>query len=204
MHCPPEFRNFDGSFNLRLQRVPVLGILVQKVSKVKFPVNAEYGDIVKGLPFKPGSISGIYSSHVLEHLALDELRICLQNSYRYLGKNGVFRAVLPNLQEAAENYLREKGRGNRNAASDFMRYTFLGYEKRPKGFWEILLWRLSGHHHFWMWDYESLEKELLDAGFSKVYKSAYSQSSDTQFCVAEQEGRFDYNALCIEAIKQED
>jgi predicted SAM-dependent methyltransferase len=199
--CPQEFTNYDGSFNLRMQRNLLLGTFARKLSAVHFPANALYADIVKGLPVKENSLKGIFSSHVLEHLSLEEMRISLRNCYKYLQPGGIFRSVLPNLQEAIENYGREKSNGNKRAAYDFMNYTFLGYEKRPASVKDLVKWRLSGHHHFWMWDYESLEIELIDAGFSKVYRSKYNASEDPYFNYAESKGRFDYNALCFEAIK---
>lgn len=199
--CVDEFLNYDGSFNLRMQRNMLVGGLVKKMAAVKFPALAIYGDIIKGLPVKPGSLKGIYSSHVLEHLALDELRKSIRNCYAYLQPGGIFRSVLPNMEEAARSYLRDKEAGNKRAAYDFMHYTFLGYEHRPTSLKDIIKWRLSGHHHFWMWDYEALEVELLDAGFSKVTRSAYHQSADSYFNHVEVEARYDYNALCFEAVK---
>jgi len=200
-HCPGEFTNFDGSFNLLMQRNPLLGFFVKKITSTVFPANAKYGDIVKGLPLKENSVKGIFSSHVLEHLSLEELRISLHNCYKYLQPGGTFRSVLPNLEESVHSYLSEKEKGNKSAAVDFMNYTFLGYEKRPSSIKDLIKWRLSGHHHFWMWDYEALEIELYNAGFKKVYRSSYHESADPYFNFVEMKGRFDYNALCVEAVK---
>jgi predicted SAM-dependent methyltransferase len=199
--CPPEFTNFDGSFNLRMQRSVIVGGLIKKMSSVRFPDNALYADIVKGLPVKNNSLKGIFSSHILEHLALNELRTSLRNCYDYLQPGGIFRAVLPNLEEAIQSYVKEKLAGNKEAAINFMSYTFLGYEKRPTSVMDLLKWRLSGHHHFWMWDFEALQLELMNAGFTTVYRSGFNKSIDAYFNHAEFPSRFDYNALCIEAIK---
>lgn len=201
IHCPDAFTNFDGSVNLLMQRNPLIGYLIKKTTTTLFPANALYGDIVKGLPLNENSVKGIFSSHVLEHLSLEELRISLKNCYKYLKPGGTFRSVLPNLEEAVNSYISEKKKGNKSAAVDFMNYTFLGYPKRPKSIMDLIKWRLSGHHHFWMWDYEALEIELYNAGFKKVYRSYYNESIDPYFKNVESKGRFDYNALCVEAIK---
>ncbi len=200
-HCPEDFTNFDGSFNLKMQRMPLLGSVVKKVSGTKFPENAMYGDIIAGLPVKESSLKGIYSSHVLEHLALDDLRISLRNAHKYLKPGGRFRSVLPNLADCVRSYLAEKASGDNQAAVNFMNYTFLGYQQRPRGIKDLVKWRLSGYHHFWMWDYEALEKELYDAGFKKVSNSGFNTSEDEYFKLVEVKGRFDFNALCVEAIK---
>lgn len=200
-HCPEEFTNYDGSVNLLMQRKPLIGFFVKKMTDTVFPPNALYGNIAKGLPVGENSIKGIYSSHVLEHLSLEELRKSLRNSLKYLKPGGIFRSVLPNLEDCVQSYMAEKSSGNKLAALDFMNYTFLGYQKRPSGIIDLVKWHLSGYHHFWMWDYEALEIELYDAGFSKVYRSKYHESADPYFKYAEAKGRFDFNALCVEAIK---
>lgn len=200
-HCPSEFINYDGSFNLYMQRLPLIGTLVKNAVSVKFPSNAQYGDIVKGLPMEAGSADGLYSSHVLEHLPLEDLRKALRNCHRYLKPGGLFRSVLPNLEDCLRTYRDERAAGDPMAAHHFMQYTFLGYEMRPKGFVDLLKWHFSGYHHFWMWDYEAMEKELYDAGFSKVSRSGFNQSADPYFKHVEVAGRFDFNALCFEAVK---
>ena len=73
--CAPEgWRNFDASPRLRLEKCPVIGRFIRQPV---FPSNCEYGDIVKGLPFAPVTVDVLYSSHVLEHLSLEDLRMTL-------------------------------------------------------------------------------------------------------------------------------
>ena len=73
-----------------------------------FPANVEYGDIVKGLPVPTGSCRGIYSSHVLEHLALNDLRKALRETHRLLAEGGTFRLVVPDLEHEARTYLADE------------------------------------------------------------------------------------------------
>jgi len=47
------------------------------------------------------SCRGVYASHVLEHLALDEFHRAIENTMRILEKGGVFRLVVPDLEWAA-------------------------------------------------------------------------------------------------------
>ena len=70
-----------------------------------WPQNVEFGDIVRGLPIEEGSCRAIYCSHVLEHLALDDFRVALHNTYRYLAPEGVFRFVVPDLKVLATDYV---------------------------------------------------------------------------------------------------
>jgi predicted SAM-dependent methyltransferase len=63
------------------------------------------GDILKGLPVADGSCQGIYRSHVLKHLALDEVGTTLRNAFRHLKPGGTFRTVLPDLERLARDYV---------------------------------------------------------------------------------------------------
>jgi hypothetical protein len=94
-HCvPSQWLNFDASPTLRLERLPVVGRLVRKNAR-RFPANVIYGDIVHGLPVKANSCDGVYCSHVLEHLALEDCRRALVNTYRIMKRgdipNGIAR-----------------------------------------------------------------------------------------------------------------
>ena len=74
LSAPENWVNFDSSPTLRLQKIPLIGGIATR--KVRFPDNIKYGDIVKGLPNIPyNSCDGVYCSHVLEHLSLEDMRI---------------------------------------------------------------------------------------------------------------------------------
>lgn len=195
---PESFLNYDSSFNLYLQRSFFRFFWSHKV---KYPDDVMFGDVVKGLPVAPGSIKGIYSSHVLEHLSYSDCQKAIKNSFTYLEKGGIFRCVLPNLEAQIQSYLSMKQRNDKDAANKFMRFTFLGYEDRPNTLRSLMRWYLATDRHFWMWDYDSLSTELLKAGFTSVKRSAYNMSADPVFNTAEDPSRFEFDALCIEAVK---
>lgn len=78
--CAPEsWFNFDSSRNLWIERLPLIGRFyagpkaIGKGQQVKrrFPEHIRYGDIVRGLPVSENSCSGVYASHILEHLSLE-------------------------------------------------------------------------------------------------------------------------------------
>ena len=196
----PEFWiNFDSSPTLRLQRIPVISIIANQ--KVKFPTNVKYGDIVKGLPnIEDNSCNGVYCSHILEHLALEDLRLALKNTYKIIRPGGIFRCVLPDLEDAIVNYMNEKASNPTEASINFMNTTMLGLTARPKGIKEQLIHLLGNSHHLWMWDNDSLKKEIIDAGFSNVRKCKYNDCSDERFTEVENEGRFN-KAIALESIK---
>src|ERR1700688_376097 len=68
--APEGWTNFDASLTLKWERIPILGRCTK--NSRRFPPNVRSGDIVKGLPVGDESCHGVYASHVLEHLTLEE------------------------------------------------------------------------------------------------------------------------------------
>lgn len=194
--APPGWRNFDASPTLRFERLPLIGKLYKKNGK-RFPANVEYGNIIKGLPIPSASCSGIYASHVLEHLALNDFRIALQNTYCLLNSGGIFRLIVPDLEVLAEKYVRSK---DANAAETFMRELCLGVEHRPKGVKGFFQYMLGNSSHLWMWDFKSLTHELEAVGFINVRQCKFGDSLEPMFKLVEDANRF-VDAVAVECRK---
>lgn len=193
---PAGWRNFDASPTLRFERLPVIGKLYKK-NEVRFPSNIEYGDIVKGLPVPSGSCTGIYASHILEHLSLEDFRTALKNTHGLLHSGGIFRLVVPDLETLAEKYLLST---DARAAELFMRETSLGYEHRQRGIKAVIKNLLGNSVHLWMWDFKSLEHELTTVGFMNVRRCRFGDSSDPMFALVEDAERF-VDAVAVECLK---
>jgi predicted SAM-dependent methyltransferase len=175
----PTWRNFDSSPSLRIQRVILIGPLLRKVARLPlFPPSVEYGDIVQGLPVRDGSCQLVYSSHVLEHLALNDIRVALRNTHRYLRAGGIFRLVLPDLERYARDYLAS---ADPQAGNRFLSDARLGSALRARGVAELMRARFGSSAHLWMWDYKGLAVELAEAGFSGIRRAQFGDSSDTRF-----------------------
>jgi len=194
--APKEFLNYDSSPTLIYERIPLIGKIYKK-NKEFFPLNVMYGDIVKGLPLEENSIEGIYCSHVLEHLALNELKKSLRNIYKLLKKDGIFRAVLPDMKSHSIKY------SNGEISSiEFLKATGLGTLNRNRSLKEMIINHFGGSKHLWMWDFESMKKELLECGFIKVREAFFNDSLNKKFNLVETEGRWkDEPVIGFEAIK---
>jgi SAM-dependent methyltransferase len=198
LSSPDGWVNFDSSPTLKLQKIPVFGKLVKKVN---FPSSVLFGDITKKLPnIKVNTCDGIYCSHVLEHLSLEDFRIALKNTYDLLKVGGTFRSILPDLESAIDEYVAERAAGNNQASLKFIETTLLGINSRPKGLKAKIISLLGNSHHLWMWDKYSLERELIQVGFKHVRQCKFNDSKDLNFIKVEDSGRF-YNAVAFEAIK---
>ncbi len=179
--------NFDSSPTLRYERLPVLGRLYQKNAR-RFPENVRYGDIVRGLPIAPGSCAAIYCSHVLEHLSFAEFGTALQNTHSYLEPGGVFRLVLPDLEQLARAYLADPAS---DAAARFMQDSGLGKRDRPRGLRGHLVEWFGNSHHRWMWDERSMREQLAAAGFREIRRAQFGDAEDRRFDAVEDPTRFE-------------
>lgn len=199
--APKSWQNYDASPTLRLQNIPIAGLVFKKVGKVVFPDNVQYGDIVKGIKGIPGdSCKAAYCSHMLEHLSLNDLRKALSNVYNMLEKDGHFRMVLPDLEYSARLYIKQLDEGNSEASITFLNETLLGVKSRKKGFMSMVKNAYGNSEHLWMWDAASLSLELKKAGFRDIRKCKYGDSQIQEFSEVEEEGRF-RNSFALEAIK---
>lgn len=201
LSAPDGWINFDVSPTLRIGKIPILGQLVKSQLNAQFPSSVRYGDITKGLPgIAPNSCDGLYCSHVLEHLSLQDFRIALQQSYEILKPGGLFRIVVPDLESMAHNYQYRLSQQDPEGSIKFMQHTILGVEQRPKGLKAVAEAIFGNAKHLWMWDQYSLMQELINTGFTQVRRCYYHDSEDEMFELVEAEDRFK-GALAVEASK---
>ncbi|HLF63655.1 MAG TPA: methyltransferase domain-containing protein [Saprospiraceae bacterium] len=200
LSAPKEWINFDVSPTLRIQRIPLLGTIIRRYSNTKFPLNVRYGDIIKGLPVADNSCDGVYCSHTLEHLSLNDFRTALRNTFRILRKGGIFRCVVPDLEYYARHYIELVDAGDAAASIDFMRNTYLGSETRRRDITGLLIQHYGNAKHLWMWDRISFEMELKSVGFVDIRKCHFNDCSDSMFNAVEDSGRFE-NAVSFESRK---
>lgn len=198
-HSPQGWLNFDCSPRLRLERLPLVGRLCPPGPFGRFPTNVRYGDIVRGLPLKPGSVALLYSSHVLEHLSLADFRIAVRHGFELLRPGGVFRSVMPDLESLVHHY---GGDADPGASKRFIDYSGMGKEHRPRGFVGFLQAWLGNAHHLWLWDFKGVAQELAEAGFRNVRRAEFGDSAFPEFHQVESSDRWK-NALGFECIKPE-
>ncbi len=200
LSAPKEWTNFDVSPTLRIQKTPLLGSIVKGQLNTSFPSNVRYGDITKGLPIADNSCDGLYCSHTLEHLSLQDFRVALKNSYKILKKGGIFRCIVPDLEHISRQYIKELDNGDNQASVKFINNTLMGITERPRGVKGLINTFLGNAHHMWMWDTKSLTEELRKAGFVDIRPCKFNDSEDAMFKYVENAERFE-NAVAIECRK---
>jgi len=195
--APSQWMNFDASNTLKWERIPLIGRTYTKNSQ-RFPRNVRCGDIVAGLPVPDGSCSGVFASHVLEHLALDEFHRAIANTRKILRNGGIFRLVVPDLEWSARQYLNRLEANDATANSFFLEKTHLGHLKRDRGFLGLLYSWLQTSAHLWMWDAPSLIHALEQLGFHQVRRCSFGDCEDPMFGIVESKTRFE-DGVAIEA-----
>jgi hypothetical protein len=178
---PATWTNFDASPTLRLQRIPLLGRLLTR-GRAQFPANVHYGDVVRGLPIEPASCQAVYSSHVLEHLALEDCRTALRNTWKILQPGGLFRFVVPDFDFELHNYYLS-GKEPQPALA-LVRATGLGRTTRPRGVRRLATLvadSVGNSRHLWSWDYKSMAVELEQAGFAGIHRVTFGDAADPRF-----------------------
>lgn len=192
VYAPADWINFDASPTLLLQRLPLIGGVLHKLSGMpeKFPAAVRYGDITRGLPFENGSVSAVYASHVLEHLSHEDFYAALEETHRMLRPGGVFRLIVPDLAGRARRYLEAHERGDGAAAERFMRETLLGRQSRPKTLKARAKALFGNEVHLWMWDEPSMRAALSAVGFGDIRMCKMGDAEDAAFRSVESRNRF--------------
>jgi SAM-dependent methyltransferase len=201
LSAPKEWTNFDVSPSLKIQKIPLIGKVISKKFGAIFPDNVLFGDIIQGLPLQDNSCDGLFCSHVLEHLSLNDFRIALKNSYKIVKPGGVFRCIVPDLELAARNYIKDLDAGKKTSSVTFMGIdTLIGLIDRPKGIKGFVSSYFGNHQHLWMWDYSSLSYELEKCGFKNIKRVYFNDSDHKMFNLLEDPERF-LKAVAIECEK---
>jgi len=106
---------------------------------------------VDDLPVSPGTVSEIFSSHLLEHFPQEELRRkLLPHWFNLLMPTGTIRAVVPDGEAMVKNAA--------NGSYPFEQFREVLFGSQD----------YTGDFHFNMFTPESLSKILSEAGFSKI------------------------------------
>lgn len=147
-------------------------------------------DLRIGLPFPDASIDFIYSEHVLEHFSYNDLILLLQDCYRVIKENGIFRLVVPNAAIYLNAYS-QKEKIDDDFQKKYCRYEFGLSYKSPIDYVNYIFYMNGEHRH--MFDPDSILVILSDIGFKNVHLDDFSPEIDKQ-------DRKD-NSIYVEATK---
>ena len=144
-----EQKNLDEiRINLGCGHKPIEGYL--NVDARELP-GVQVVAAVNDLPFEEGTLSEIFSAHLMEHFRQDEIvNELLPYWYGLLKKGGRFRAVVPDGEAMTKSFA-----AGEMSFEDYRLVTYGGQE-------------YQGNFHYTMYSAESLSTLLRNAGFQNV------------------------------------
>jgi len=164
----------------------------------------EYWDCRKGLPFRDGAVTAIYSEHFLEHLEYgSEVGKFLKECLRCLSQSGVLRISVPDAGEYLKLYANDdwdelsKRRPLIKEGNDY-RDHWLGERYSTKMQFINAIFRQTGDHKY-AYDAETLIQLLRTVGFARVSKTSFGVSSDPNMAPDTPARRSE--SLYVEAVK---
>lgn len=173
-HTVEGWVNVDKSLTPILDRLPWAkqllmrtGVLSADQAHAPWSKSVVRVDVTKRFPWAPNSAQAIYSSHFFEHLTPTELRVMLQRCLVTLRPNGVLRLALPDLAQGIDQYTRDKRVGDPEAGDRLIEFLYLNPEHRGNLVRSALLKTLH-RPHGWMYDFESIARQLHKAGFVTI------------------------------------
>lgn len=154
-------------------------------------------DLRAGIPLADASVDLVYHSHFLEHLDYAEGVAMLKEIHRVLVPGGVHRVLVPDLKKWVNAYL--------NDDLLIQEYRKVGVQVKELSHptaCTVLMGMVHGHHHKFIWDFETLEYYLRETGFRFIEETMYQQS-----CIVEIKDIEPYEplraleSLCVECRK---
>jgi predicted SAM-dependent methyltransferase len=119
-------------------------------------------DLRRGLPFPDGAAEAVFSEHLLEHLDVAGALRLLKECRRVLAAGGVLRVGVPDLERYIRSYL-----GTDQLIEDYRP----GRPTRAIALGEVFFF----YSHRSMYDFETLELIVREAGFSVVERSVFGR-----------------------------
>jgi predicted SAM-dependent methyltransferase len=130
-------------------------------------------DLRLGIPFPTGTVSEIYTSHLLEHIPFRNLKTLLAECYRVLKPSGILSVAVPNSRLYIQSYL---------DGNDFLATSPSIWEPAlcPTGSLidQINYIAYNNGDHKYMFDEENLINILESSGFLKVSLRSFDPKLD--------------------------
>lgn len=203
---PSSWRDFDGSWNLRINKLPKpLPSVVRKLAyginpKMYFwPGHVEYMELTKPFTLATNSADAIYASHVWEHLYFDEALFAISECHRILKPGGILRLAVPNLRFYCEDYLKSDVV---TAAAELNQRLLYRSTSRPKSWTKRIYQALTDFHsHKFMYDPAFLSTLLSEHLFADVAEKKYHESAIPEITEVESAGRVSETAgFAVEGV----
>jgi predicted SAM-dependent methyltransferase len=188
--------NYDRSRAPLITRWPILRILATLAHRagligpglLRWDPRTRIHDLTKGIPHPSNSVDMIYSSHMLEHLRPSQAQFVLDDCHRVLKPGGVLRLVVPDLNEAAQAYLRrdlEYFPSHTSLIADAFMESISSPTRRENIVRRLAsrMLRTDDGGHKWMYDAESLIARLRSVGFVDIERVGFREGKNREIAM---------------------
>ena len=149
-----------------------------------------FWDITKlPLPFKNQSLQGIFTEHCLEHIPHEFFIENIKEFFRILKPGGTVRIVMPDAELYVDWY-------NRRRKGEFLEAPYGPTLETPM---MNINYIFREHGHLFLYDFETCEVLLKQAGFVNIKKEQFRQGRDPKLLVDIERRRPE--SLYVEASK---
>lgn len=154
------------------------------------------------------SVDGIYASHTFEHVSMFIINRLWTDCCRILKPKCCMRIIVPDVVKSMKEYLsgnhnyelfkKRKRKHNDWTLFECLKADFISQSAQPH------LLSKTGLAHQNAWDFETMDKQLRECGFTNVQRSNFQAS---MFNCFKFEGTYDseanqyYRSMYVEAIK---
>jgi predicted SAM-dependent methyltransferase len=146
-------------------------------------------DFARRLPFPSKSFDGIFCEHVLEHFSLEDGEKLAREAYRTLCDGGCFRVVVPDAELVLRKYF--------DAPNEIVERRGAGGETAME---IVNIYFRQRYEHQFLYDWSTIKKMLIDAGFSMVVRTDFGNGSHCPQVVLDDE-KYAWESLYVEAVK---
>lgn len=129
-------------------------------------------DLRNGIPLADNSVELVYHSHFLEHLDYKEGVSMMEEIYRVLIPGGIHRIIIPDLKKWIKAYLENGLLIQEYRKSGVKPIDGLSYPTACS----VMMGMIHGHHHKFIWDFETIYYYLYKIGFRFIEETMYQQS----------------------------
>lgn len=173
-----------------------VGVLNAAQADAVFPEGIVHADVRRGLAYPDGTVSFVYSSHMIEHMARWQALALLRECHRVLQPGGVVRVVTPDLALLIAGYERGEALYGPTPADSLVEQLNTFREPRAGRLQRVML-RLLAEPHQWLYDGESAMALFREAGFAEPRVRGYRESALPEIDVLEDRD----GSLFVEAVR---
>lgn len=146
-------------------------------------------DFGRPLPFPNESFDGVFCEHVMEHFSLADGEMIAREVHRVLRASGCFRVIVPDAELILRRYL--------DAPEELVSQRGTGSETPME---IVNLYFRQRYEHQFLYDWSTMEKMLLRAGFATVYRTAFGDARHCPSIILDDK-KYESESLYVEAVK---